>query len=258
MSYHQTKPRYGNWIRRRILGRIGLMALLVAMLSLLPLPLVARLILWMAGGILFLVFLSILSVYLLFADHIGNFQTHIRQVLFAQLPWDGNGKALDIGTGNGALAIGLARQYPQALVEGVDLWGVQWEYAQSDCEHNARLEQVEERVHFRQASAARLPYLDETFDAAVSHFVFHEVDHPDKRQVLAEALRVVRPGGVFAFQDMFLDTTRYGPIPDLLETLRSWGIQEVECIPTRDLLRIPLLVRNRRALGCAGNLFGRK
>src|SRR5215831_8498319 len=130
MSYHQTKPNYGNWIRRRILGRIGLMALLVEMLSLLPLPLVGRLILWIAGGILFLVFLYILSVYLLFADHIGNFQTQIRQVLFAHLPWDGNGKALDIGTGNGALAIGLARQYPQALVEGVDLWGAQWEYTQ--------------------------------------------------------------------------------------------------------------------------------
>lgn len=258
MSDHQTKPNYGNWIRRRILGRIGLMALLVEMLSLLPLPLVGRLILWIAGGILFLVFLYILSVYLLFADHIGNFQTRIRQVLFAHLPWDGNGKALDIGTGNGALAIGLARQYPQALVEGVDLWGAQWEYTQSDCEHNARLEQVEERVHFRQASAARLPYLDETFDAAVSHFVFHEVDLPEKRQVLQEALRVVRPGGVFAFQDMFLDTTLYGPIPDLLETLRSWGIQEVECIPTRDLLKIPFLVRNRRASGCAGILFGRK
>lgn len=40
-------------------------------------------------------------------------------------------------------------------------------------------------------------------DAAVSNFVFHEVrTQPDKRQVVREALRVVKKGGSFAFQDM--------------------------------------------------------
>ena len=51
------------------------------------------------------------------------------------------------------------------------------------------------------ADAAKLPFLDDTFDAAVSNFVFHEVrSQRDKQALIREALRVVKPGGAFAFR----------------------------------------------------------
>lgn len=63
---------------------------------------------------------------------------------------------------------------------------------------------VASRIHFEKGDAAHLNYADETFDAAVSNFVFHEVHSArDKRDVVREALRVVKRGGAFSFQDLF-------------------------------------------------------
>lgn len=55
------------------------------------------------------------------------------------------------------------------------------------------------RITFQKGDAAQLPFADESFDAAVSNFVFHEVrTAKDKRDVVREALRVVKPGGAFS------------------------------------------------------------
>src|SRR5262252_2402341 len=72
------------------------------------------------------------------------------------------------------------------------------------------------------------------------------------------AVRVVRQGGSFSFQDMFLDQSLYGEVSDLVGMVHHWGVREVHVIPTKDVMAIPLLVRNRRALGYAGLLYGRK
>jgi SAM-dependent methyltransferase len=234
------------------------LALILTSITLLPLPLFGRVVLWGTSGGLFVVFLYLVSVYYLFADKGGNLQAHIRQLVLDRLPWDGSGKALDIGTGNGALAVRLAERYPGSMVYGVDVWEAEWEYTQETCEQNAKLEGVSDRVHFQKRSAAQLGFPDEAFEAVVSHFVFHEVAHPDKREVIQEGLRVLRQGGIFAFQDMFLDVRLYGSLPELLNLIRSWGICDVQFVATKDLMTIPALVRNRRALGYAGILYGRK
>lgn len=73
------------------------------------------------------------------------------------------------------------------------------------CERNAKIEGVIDRVTFQKASASILPFADEYFDAVVSNLVFHEVrEVADKREVVREALHVVKKGGRFAFQDLFL------------------------------------------------------
>ena len=80
-----------------------------------------------------------------------------------------------------------------------------WEYSKAVCERNAEIEGVAGRMNFQKASAAALPFEDEHFDAAVRNLVFHEVgDVINKRELLREALRVVKRGGAFAFQDLFL------------------------------------------------------
>ena len=86
----------------------------------------------------------------------------------------------------------------------MDYWGAEWSYAKDQCEKNARAEGVADRVIFQKGDAAHLDFPDGTFDAAVSNFVFHEVrSEKDKRKIVREALRVVKKGGSFAFQDLF-------------------------------------------------------
>lgn len=57
------------------------------------------------------------------------------------------------------------------------------------------------RVEFLQADAANLPFSDGRFDAVYSVFLFHELPMAARREVLAEARRVLKPEGFFGFVD---------------------------------------------------------
>jgi ubiquinone/menaquinone biosynthesis C-methylase UbiE len=112
---------------------------------------------------------------------------------------------------------------------------------------------------FQKASAVSLPFDDGYFDAAVSNFVFHEVgDAKDKREVIREALRVVRKGGTFAFQDEFLIKQFYGDPDDLIAIIKSWGINKVEFVQTRDANFIPRALRLPFLLGTMSIIAGQK
>jgi len=108
---------------------------------------------------------------------------------------------------------------------GVDFWGSNWDYTQSACE--SRLSSLGLRGAFRRMDAARLEFPDESFDVVVSVMCFHEVRAPSgvtmrgPRAALSEALRVLRPGGVFVFVDRFDDAADYGNVADLAAVLRS-------------------------------------
>lgn len=96
------------------------------------------------------------------------------------------------------------------------------------CEKNAQIEGVGQRVSFQKSTASKLPFPDGCFEAAASNLTFHEVaDARNKREVIQEALRVVKPGGKFAFQDLFLIEREFGRMDDLLQTIRGWGVHEV-------------------------------
>jgi SAM-dependent methyltransferase len=89
--------------------------------------------------------------------------------------------------------------------------------------------------------------------------VFHEVrSSRDKRDVIKEALRVVRKGGKFVFQDLFLWKPLYGEVDDLLETIRSWGIERVELVDTSVSEFIPKALKLPFMVGKTGILHGRK
>ena len=180
----------------------------------------------------------------IFASNDGIFQTRIQELLLGHIDWQGRVQVLDIGCGNGPLTILLAKRFPQAEITGIDYWGKNWDYSLQVCENNARLSGVEDRTTFRSASASALPYEDDSFDLVVSNLVFHEVRGVvDKRELLREALRVLKPGGAFVFQDLFLLRAYFGTPEELLETIRSWGINQVEFIPTHDQPFIPWIVK---------------
>ena len=255
----RTTAHFGNWIRMRILViHLAIGIALVVAGFLIPHPL-ARLLTWGAATVPLGLGLFLSYLYFCFSDAGGGVQRRLWTLVLDQLAWDGRGAALDIGTGQGALAIGLAGRFPEAQVHGVDLWAADWEYSQGACERNARALGVGDRVSFERASASALPLEDESMDAVVSHFVFHEVkDGGGPIGALKEAVRVLRPGGSFAFQDMFLDRRFYGAADTLIETLRGWGLTDIRFSPLSAQIRIPWGMSGRRVLGAAGLINGVK
>ena len=246
-------PRYGNWVSARLvytlaLGAVGL-ALLTAVTRWLVVP--------TAVALLALAYFAWARYELSVSG--GDVQTKIRGLVLQHLDWDGTGSVLDIGCGSGALVVAAAKRYPEARLTGVDSWGSTWEYSRAVCASNAAIEGVADRVTFRQASASALPFPNGTFDAAISNLTFHEVhDTKDKAQLLKEALRVVRKGGSFAFQDLFLWKRVYGDVPALLESIRSWGVERVEFTDTSGLPFIRRALRLPFMVGTIGILHGRK
>jgi SAM-dependent methyltransferase len=250
---------YGNWIRRRIIVIMLAMGIIALIIGLLPIAVFIRIIALVIAGLTLGTAAFVMYMYYQFSARGGDYQRKLWRFVLEHLRWDGQGTALDIGTGNGPLAIMLAKQHPEAHVTGIDFWGSDWEYSHQVCEINAVIEGVARQVSFQKASAANLPFEDGQFDAAVSHFVFHEVaDADDKREVIREALRVLRKGGVFAFQDMFFDDKLYGSVDDLVNTIKSWGIEDVRFVDTRQALNTPRLLRHPRVLGKAALIYGTK
>ena len=247
------RPEYGNWVSKRLLYALGVVCVLFLGL--------AFVFLWLAVGV---VLFFLVLVYFIYARHEfspagGNVQAQIEELVLSRLDWDGEGRALDIGCGNAPLTVLLAKRFSRAHVTGIDYWGGNWDYSKSVCEKNAKIEGVAERVDFRRASASKLPFEDGFFDAAASNLVFHEVsDTKNKREVIREALRVVKKGGKFAFQDLFLIKRMYGEVDDLLEAIKSWGIESVEFVDTSHSDFIPKALRLPFMVGTIGILYGKK
>ena len=250
---------YGNWVPKKMLIAFLIITLLFGVVLFLPVHIIIQVIFGVISGscLIFLLYFS--YSYVKFAANDNELQKNIHQIVLDKLPTEGARNALDIGTGSGVLAIGVAKKYPNAKVTGIDYWGKGWSYAKEMCEKNAAIEGVNSRTHFERASAADLPFKDEEFDVAVSNFVFHEVrDAKDKRDVIQEALRVVRKDGAFSFQDLFLVRKIYGGTDDLIETIRRWGIKEVYFTSTVELAEVPFLLRTPFMLGKIGIVYGKK
>jgi SAM-dependent methyltransferase len=247
------KPNYSNWVSPKLVYGPGVISLLFFGLSFIFWPL-----------IFVAVFFLLICAYFAYARNRfstagGNVQSQVQALVLAHLDWDGSGKALDIGCGNGPLTIALAQKYLQAQITGIDYWGAHWAYSKSICERNAQIEGVAARLVFQKASASALPFEDGSFDAAISNLVFHEVgDTKDKREVIQEALRVVRKGGRFAFQDLFLWERIYGKPDDLLAAVRSWGVTKVEFIRTCNADFIPSALKLPFMVGTIAVLYGEK
>lgn len=253
-KHHIKKPQYGNWVSARLIYIPGALTLVFLVLSLVfALPLLIM------SAVFFLPFVYFAYARYRFAQKEVNIPSKIQNLLLDRLEWDGDGKAIDIGCGNGAVTIRIAKKFPFAQVTGIDYWSGVWEYSKGVCERNAQIEGVAGRVTFQKASAAALPFEDEWFDAVASNLVFHEIRGiKDKRELIREALRVVKKGGTFAFQDLFLWKRVFGEVDDLLEAIRSWGIARIEFVDTSNSDFIPQGLKLPFMLGTIGILYGQK
>lgn len=255
----KTKAKYQTWIRIYKLLIFFVISLILLLVTLLPVHVYLRAL----SGILALPFIYITfilsySVYQ-FAAFGGNYQSKIHDLIVAKVNWDGKGKILDIGTGSGSLIIKLAKTFPKSYLTGIDYWGGNWEYSKAQCQQNAEIEGVFNRIDFLKASAAELSFTDDEFDIIVSCLTFHEVkDSENKIEVIKEALRVLKPGGKFIFLDLFMDKKIFGDEKELLNVLKKHDVSELNGYKLAEEMKLPRILLNRKVLGNAMILSGRK
>lgn len=114
------------------------------------------------------------------------------------LPWalqgtTPEGHVLEIGSGSGTMAAGTMQSFPDCRLTVTDLDLEMLAVAQRQLTPYAR-------VAVLAADATRLPLADGCVDTVVSHLMLHHVI--DWERAVAEAGRVLRPGGSFVGYDL--------------------------------------------------------
>jgi ubiquinone/menaquinone biosynthesis C-methylase UbiE len=110
--------------------------------------------------------------------------------------WDGQNPILDVGTGTAQIPIELCRQAATARVVALDMAQEMLRVA----EENVRRASLEGRLRLEQADAKALAFAEHTFAAVISNSIVHHI--PEPKRVLAEMLRVVKPGGTLFIRDL--------------------------------------------------------
>ncbi|MCP4715982.1 MAG: methyltransferase domain-containing protein [Deltaproteobacteria bacterium] len=124
--------------------------------------------------------------------HAGLQQRLLQQLLgFMGGAPAGVARVLDVGMGTGNLSGRLAELFPAAEVYGCDIADQMILYARSKLRSSGRL------LCCTAADAEALPFAAGSFDLVVSSFTYQWLESWDR--ALAEAVRVLKPGGVFAF-----------------------------------------------------------
>lgn len=110
--------------------------------------------------------------------------------------WSGGNPILDVGTGTAQIPIELCRQTATAQVVAIDRAHEMLHVARDNV-HRAGLEA---RLQLEICDAKAMPYGDHSFGAVISNSIIHHI--PEPQRVLAEMLRVLRPGGTLFIRDL--------------------------------------------------------
>jgi ubiquinone/menaquinone biosynthesis C-methylase UbiE len=106
------------------------------------------------------------------------------------------GDMLDLGTGTAQIPVEICKQTPAGRIMAVDAAIEMLELAR----YKLELGGATQRVKLAHVDAKQLPYPDAMFDIVMSNSIVHHI--PEPSVVLAEAVRVLRPGGLIYFRDL--------------------------------------------------------
>jgi SAM-dependent methyltransferase len=157
----------------------------------------------------------------LYTTRRGKF--HVWDEILDELHLVGDERVLDMGCGRGAVLVAVARRLTTGRVTGIDLWSTHDQSGNSRdvTIRNASLEGVADRVEIETGDMRALPFPDASFHLVVSSLAIHNIrSNADRAQAVAEAWRVLRPGGRLAIADIRA-TARYATT---LSTLGAIGI----------------------------------
>lgn len=130
-------------------------------------------------------------------DHSGVNRVFVDDLLAALGSDSGEAfEVLDVGTGTARIPIELAGRSEHARITAVDLAAHMLELGARNVERAGH----GDRIALELIDAKGLPYDDGRFDVVMSNSIVHHI--PEPRGVLAEMLRVVRPGGLLFVRDL--------------------------------------------------------
>lgn len=116
----------------------------------------------------------------------------------------GAGRVLDIGAGTGRSSIMVLEARPKATLVALDLFGQSFEHhfgpgaePQQRLLANLRAAGVADRATAVASDMRKLPFDAGSFDAIVSAYAIDHLSREGSKQALAEAYRVLKPGGEF-------------------------------------------------------------
>lgn len=110
--------------------------------------------------------------------------------------WDGLGPILDVGTGTAQIPIELCRRHAAAQLTAIDLA----EHMLQLGRDNVQRAGFDARIRLERRDAKQLPYEAGVFAAVISNSIIHHI--PEPGGVVAEMVRVVRPGGTIFIRDL--------------------------------------------------------
>ncbi len=126
-------------------------------------------------------------------------------------------RVLDFGCGPGTISVGLARAVAPGEMHGIDMEESQIDLARSLAGASGQTNAI-----FHVGDVTDLPFEDNYFDVAHCHNVLMHV--PDTEAVLAEVMRVLKPGGIIGCSEMICGSSftyaDYGPFR------KAWDIFE--------------------------------
>lgn len=230
---------YGSWMSNPVFyvfGGIAAVALLLTVLSFAVFHITAL-------GSVFAVATALLAAMLIWMAWVrrqyafgkGGMMEKVHKTLLSSLEFDGNGSLLEVGCGSGALAVRAALTWPEAKITGLDYWGAMYNYSRALCEKNTASEGVGKQCTFVHGDANKLDFPDESFDAVISNYVYHNIMGADKHALLLESLRVLKKGGVFVLHDS-MKPQMYGDMNAFVEKLKGMGFADVRYVKTSEMI----------------------
>ena len=136
----------------------------------------------------------------------------------------GTGRVVDIGAGSGRATVGLLLAKPRVTVTAVDIYRNYLGFPDNTPKrlmNNARIAGVADRADAKIGDARQLPFTDGEFDGAISVAAIDHVPRRDIPKALAEAARVIRPGGDFLLTIVNVDAWVWFASPPLAHHPRA-------------------------------------
>jgi SAM-dependent methyltransferase len=186
-------------------------------------------------------------------------QRHAGYAAGCPLPPDGRvHRIVDLGTGIGQLAVAMKERFPEAEVTGLDVAAPMLRYA------HLRAVDLDVDVTFTQRLAEDTGYPDQHFDIVISYILFHEVTAEASRKIIAEAARILRPGGIFYPMDFNLAAQptafrRYGEWKDHHWNNERWRLEHASVDFDGEMRKAGFAVDDRSdKTGIFGKIIGIK